>query len=89
MKSALFTRPGLRIERITPHEGPTPVFNAWKPHRAQAFTDTKKLLKFAAWPRSTPTGQELREWVASFEIDPPTEAEQTEVQPNENTKTII
>ena len=89
MKSALFTRPGLRIERITPHEGPTPVFNAWKPNRSQCFTDTKKLLKFAAWPKSTPTGQELREWVSSFEIDPPTKAEQTEVEPNENTKVII
>ena len=89
MKSALFTRPGLRIERITPHEGPTPVFNAWKPNRSQCFTDTKKLLKFAAWPRSTPTGAELREWVASFETDLPKQAEQNEAEPNENTKVII
>ena len=89
MKSALFTRGGLRIERITPHEGPSPVYNAWKPHRAQAFTDTKKLLKFCAWPKSTPTGVELREWIASFESDKPKQTEQNTEEPNENTKTII
>ena len=89
MKSALFTRGGLRIERITPHEGPSPVYNAWKPHRAQAFTDTTKLLKFCAWPKSTPTGVELREWIASFESDKPKQIEQNTEEPNENTKTII
>lgn len=89
MKSALFARQGLRIERITPHEGPSPVWNAWKPHRAQAFTDTKKLLKFCAWPKSTPTGVELREWIASFETDPPKQAEQNEEDPTADTKLII
>ena len=89
MKSALFTRPGLRIERITPHEGPTPVWNAWRPNRSECFTDTAKLIRFCKWPKSTPTGQELREWVASFELVPPKQAEQTEVQPNDNTRTII
>ena len=89
MKSALFVRGGLRIERITPHEGPSPVYNAWRPNRSQCFTDTKQLLKFAAWPRSTPTGQELREWIASFEPDTPKQAEQNKEEPNENTKTII
>ena len=89
MKSALFARQGLRIERITPHEGPSPVWNAWKPHRAQAFTDTKKLLKFCAWPKSTPTGVELREWIASFETNPPKQAEQNEVDPTADTKLII
>ena len=89
MKSALFTRGGLRIERITPHEGPSPVWNAWKPHRAQAFTDTKKLLKFCAWPKSTPTGMELREWIASFEPVTLPQPEQNEVDPTANTKVII
>ena len=89
MKSALFARQGLRIERITPHEGPSPVWNAWKPHRAQAFTDTKKLLKFCAWPKSTPTGVELREWIASFETNPPKQAEQNEEDPTADTKLII
>tara|TARA_R100001443_G_scaffold109312_1_gene120541 strand:+ start:2791 stop:3060 length:270 start_codon:yes stop_codon:yes gene_type:complete len=89
MKRALFARPGLRIERITPHEGPSPVWNAWKPHRAQAFTDTKNLLRFAAWPKSTPTGIELREWIDSFETNPPKQAEQNEVDPTADTKLII
>jgi len=89
MKSALFTRGGLRIERITPHEGPSPVFNAWKPNRSQCFTDTKKLLKFAAWPKSTPTGMELRQWIASFEPVALLQPEQNEVDPTANTKVII
>ena len=68
MKRALFCKPGsILIERIEPREGPSPVYNAWKPHKAQAFTDRKALLKFAAWPKSTPTGVELREWLDSFE----------------------
>ena len=31
------------------------------------FTDTKALLKFVRWPKGTPTGQALRDWLASFE----------------------
>ncbi len=27
------------------------------------FTETEKLLKFVRWPKSTPTGKELREWL--------------------------
>lgn len=103
MKRALFDRPGLWIERITPREGPSPVWNAWRPNRSQAFTDTKKLLKFAAWPRSTPTGQELREWIKSFEDVAPTEATldigkiketgwgpeaHAEAEPNDNCKMV-
>ena len=102
MKRALFSKPGISIERIEPREGPSPVWNAWKPHTAQAFTDTKALLKFAAWPKSTPTGQELREWIASFKDVAPTKAEldaariQAEgfgpeahqEEPNDNTKMV-
>ena len=36
-------------------------------HTAQTFTDEKALLKFAAYPKSTPTGVELREWLRSFD----------------------
>lgn len=31
------------------------------------FTDTKKILRFAKWPKGTPTGDALREWLASFD----------------------
>ena len=34
------------------------------------FTDPKALLKFVRWPKSTPTGQALREWLASFDEKP-------------------
>ena len=55
MKPEVFFTPGaLRVERQTPREGPSPVYVAWKPHTAATFTDTKALLKFAAWPKSTP-----------------------------------
>ena len=32
-----------------------------------SFTDTKALLAFAGWPKSTPTGQELRAWIDSVD----------------------
>ena len=68
MKRAQFFKPGsILIERQVPREGPSPVFTAWKPHTAQTFTDEKALLKFAAYPKSTPTGVELREWLRSFD----------------------
>ena len=68
MKRAQFFKPGsVLIERQVPREGPSPVFIAWKPHTSQTFTDEKALLKFAAWPKSTPTGSELRDWLRSFD----------------------
>ena len=39
-------------------------------HTARLFTDTKALLKFVRWPKSTPTGEALREWLASFNEKP-------------------
>ena len=68
MKRAQFFKPGsILIERQLPREGPTPVYCAWKPHTSASFTDEKALLKFAAYPKSTPTGVELREWLRSFD----------------------
>ena len=71
MKRAQFFKPGsILIERQVPREGPSPVFTAWImqcSHTAQTFTDEKALLKFAAYPKSTPTGVELREWLRSFD----------------------
>ena len=34
---------------------------------ARPFTDPKALLKWVKWPKGTPTGDALREWLASFE----------------------
>ena len=64
MKRAQFFKPGsLLIEYQEHREGPSPIFVAWRPNTAQSFTDRTALLKFAAWPKSTPTGVELREWL--------------------------
>ena len=34
---------------------------------SRPFTDTKQLLRWVKWPKGTPTGDSLREWLASFE----------------------
>ena len=87
MKRALFCKPGSIIVEYQEHrEGPTPIYVAWKPHTAKSFTDVKALLKFCAWPKSTPTGMELREWLAGFNA--PTQPEQNEVDPTSHTKVI-
>lgn len=68
MKVDRFQIPGaLIIERQRRREGPSPVWVAWKPHTSRLFTDVKQLLRFAAWPKSTPTGERLREWISSFD----------------------
>ena len=39
---------------------------------SRPFTDHKALLKHVKWPKGTPTGDALREWLASFEKEKPT-----------------
>ena len=74
MKRAQFYKPGsLMIEYQEHREGPSPVFVCWKPHSSQTFTDRSSLLKFCAWPASTPTGKELRAWVDDQLANAPTE----------------
>ena len=103
MKRAQFFKPGsIFIERQMPREGPSPVFIAWKPHTSQSFTDEKELLKFAAWPKSTPTG-DLRKWLRSFDSITDTKPEldaariqaegfgpesHPEEEPNDNTRMV-
>ena len=41
---------------------------------ARPFTDPKAFLKWVKWPKGTPTGDALREWLASFEQKPETPA---------------
>ena len=70
MKRIQFYKPGsVFIEYQTRSEGPSPVWVCWKPGRSQGFTDTKALLKFAGWPKSTPTGLALREWLENLPPD--------------------
>ena len=70
MKRIQFYKPGsVFIEYQTRSEGPSPVWVCWKQGRSQGFTDTKALLKFAGWPKSTPTGVALREWLENLPPD--------------------
>ena len=82
MKDAVFHRPGsLYVLRSLRREGPSPVFIAWKPHSSRLFYERSPLLKFVAWPASTPTGRELRDWLDSFEkAEPKPELDMKEIQ---------
>ena len=105
MKRAQFCKPGSLIIEYQEHrEGPSPVFVCWKPSIAQSFTDRSALLKFCAWPASTPTGRELRDWIDLQLSNAPAEGQldmgkiketgwgpeaHAEAEPNDQTKTII
>ena len=45
---------------------------------ARPFTDPKAILKWVKWPKGTPTGDALREWLASFEQKPQAPASELE-----------
>ena len=87
MKPDYYTAGGLWIERRRNKEGPPVTYTVWKPNTSRIFTDVKKAIKFAAYPASTPTGQELRQWFKSFEpkdVPDPVPKE----EPNDQTKMI-
>ena len=44
---------------------------------ARPFTDPKAILKWVKWPKGTPTGDALREWLASFDKKPQAPAPET------------
>ena len=64
-----FTAGGLRIERRHDRWNGTS-YMAWRPHVSMLFTDTKELLAFIGWPRKTPTGDALREWLEATTAEP-------------------
>lgn len=51
-------------------EGPPVVYAVLRGKTSKLFTDHKALLNFVKWPVSTPTGQALRDWLASFDQKP-------------------
>ena len=67
MKSERFTAGQLWIERNRRREGPPIVYTVMCGATARPFTDTKAILKWVKWPKGTPTGDALRDWLASFE----------------------
>lgn len=77
MKQDTFTVPGLRITRQYDRWNGA-LFLAWKPNASMCFRDRKELLKFCSWPPKTPTGDRLREWLNSFEVN---ETQADEPQP--------
>jgi hypothetical protein len=90
-----FTARGLRIERRHDRWNGTS-YMAWKPDVSMLFTDVKELLAFIAWPRKTPTGDALREWLNLKPAEPALTADPEASgfgpdpdDPNANTRTII
>ena len=80
MKTQLFDVPGsLRVEYQEPREGPSPIYVTWKPGTSQTFRERKPLLKFAAWPASTPTGRRLRDWLDELQ-QAPSEASELDME---------
>lgn len=93
-----FTASGLRVERRHDRWNGTS-YMAWRPHVSMLFTDTKELLRFIGWPRKTPTGEALREWLngPAAEPKPPPDAPAADASgfgpdpddPNYQTRTVI
>lgn len=80
MKQDFFSSPGLRIQRQFDRWNGA-LYLAWKPEVSMCFRDRKALLKFCAWPAKTPTGDRLREWLNSFEVNEPA-ADDPQLQPS-------
>lgn len=64
-KRDAFVAKGLRIETWRDFNGR--VFVCWKPDVSIYCTTRKEVLKFAAWPAKTPTGDVLRAQLDSWE----------------------
>lgn len=84
IKSERFVAGDLWIERTKHREGPPVVYTVKSGRKSQLFTDHKELLRFVKWPKSTPTGEKLREWLQQFDSVP---AEKT-VNPQAETKMV-
>ena len=67
MKAERFTAGSLWIERARHREGPPVVYTVMIKESSRAFTEHKAILRFVKWPKGTPTGDALREWLTSFE----------------------
>tara|TARA_R110002072_G_C7536124_1_gene497775 strand:- start:46 stop:324 length:279 start_codon:yes stop_codon:yes gene_type:complete len=67
MKSERFVAGQLWIERKKNREGPPISYIVLKGFSSMGFADAKGVLKFIRWPKGTPTGDAVREWLASFD----------------------
>ena len=80
MKSERFTAGQLWVEATKHREGPPLVYVCRSGKSSMLFTDPAALLKFVRWPKSTPTGQALREWLEHWDAP--------EVEPQAETKMV-
>ncbi len=67
MKSERFVAGQLWIERKKNREGPPISYTVLKGFSSMGFTEKSEVLKFIRWPKGTPTGDSVREWLASFD----------------------
>ena len=65
MKRDAFVANGIRIE--TARDWTSRWFVCWKPNVSIYCRTRKEVLRFAAWPTKTPTGDSLRAWLDSLE----------------------
>jgi hypothetical protein len=65
MRRDAFVAKGLRIETWRDFDGRCYV--CWRPDVSIYCRTRKEVLKFAAWPTKTPTGDSLRAWLDSLE----------------------
>ncbi len=72
MKSERFVVGQLWIERCRRREGPEIIYNVLSGNSSRLFTDHKMILRHVRWPKGTPTGDALREWLAAFKKEKPT-----------------
>ena len=90
MQTAKFVARTLWIERCRRREGPKVTYTVYAKNSSRTFTDHKAILKHVKWPKGTPTGDALREWLQSFEpkVQPEPEKPTVEDDPTANTKMI-
>jgi len=67
MKSERFVAGQLWIERKKNREGPPISYTVLKGVSSMGFTDKTEVLRFIRWPKGTPTGDAVREWLAGFD----------------------
>jgi len=90
MQTTKFVARTLWIERSRRREGPKVTYTVYAKNSSRCFTDHKAILKHVKWPKGTPTGDALREWLQSFEpkAKPEPEKPTPEDDPTANTKMI-
>ena len=64
MKRETFAHPGIRVSTWFDGERN---YCCWRPHTSVFCANRKEVLRFAAWPAKTPTGDALRVWLTEIE----------------------